>query len=128
MPSPAGKTHCVGAGAYIDAGADIVFVDGIKTVEDLNSYARDLEAIPRMYNGDLLPTQDVAALGYRLMICGSTIWLVYKQVFESFQELRRTGKVDPDRYGNRWQVADLLGLQEIYDLERECGVSQIPTS
>ena len=114
--------------AYTDAGADMVFVDGIKTLEDLKSYARDLEDLPRMYNGDLLPTQDVAALGYRLMICGSTIWLVYKQVFESFQELRQTGKVDPGRYGNRWEVAGLLGLDEIYELEREYGVSQIPSS
>ena len=109
--------------AYIDAGADMVFVDGIKTVEDLNSYAQDLEDLPRMYNGDLLPTQDVAALGYRLMICGSTIWLVYKQVFESFQELKRDGRVDPGRYGTRWEMAGLLGLDEIYELEREYGVS-----
>ena len=114
--------------AYRDAGADMVFVDGIKTVEDLQSYATDMHDLPRMYNGDLLPTHEVAALGYRLMICGSTIWLVYKQVLESFEELKRTGKVDPGRYGNRWQVADLLGLDEIYDLERKYGVSQIPVS
>ena len=114
--------------AYIDAGADMVFVDGIKTADDLNSYANDLKDLPRMYNGDLLPTQEVAALGYKLMICGSTIWLVYKQGFESFQELKQTGKVDPDRYGTRWDVAELLGLEEIYRLEREYGVSQIPAS
>ena len=114
--------------AYIDAGADMVFVDGIKTAADLNSYANDLKDLPRMYNGDLLPTQEVAALGYRLMICGSAIWLVYKQVFESFQELKQTGKVDPDRYGTRWDVAELLGLEEIYGLEREYGVSQTSAS
>ena len=81
--------------AYMDAGADMVFVDGVKTVDDLYVYAKDLEDLPRMYNGDLFPTQEVAALGYRLMICGSTIWLVYKQVRDSFEELKQTGKVDP---------------------------------
>jgi plasmid stabilization system protein ParE len=40
--------------------------------------ATDLADLPRMYNGDQAPTQEVAALGYRLMICGSTIWLIYK--------------------------------------------------
>ena len=114
--------------AYIETGADMVFVDGIKTVEDLHSYATDLGDLPRMYNGDLLPTHEVAALGYRLMICGSTIWLVYKQVMEAFEELKRTGKVDPDRYANRLQVAGLLGLDEIYELERKYGVSQIPVA
>jgi 2-methylisocitrate lyase-like PEP mutase family enzyme len=111
--------------AYVGAGADMVFVDGIKTAADLRQYARDLDDLPRMYNGDLLPTQEVAALGYRLMICGSTIWLVYQQVRESFEELKSTGKVDPARYGTRWQVADLLGLKEVYELERRYGVSEV---
>ena len=114
--------------AYVDAGADMVFVDGVKTVEDLNNYARDLGDVARMYNGDLLPTNEVAALGYKLMICGSTIWLVYQQVRDSFEELMRTGKVDPARYGNRMQVADLLGLPEVYELERRYGASQVPVS
>jgi len=114
--------------AYIDAGADLVFVDGIKTVEDLRNYAADLRDLPRMYNGDLLPTQEVAAMGYKLMICGSTIWLVYKQVRASFEELKRTGKVNPERYGTRWDVANLLGLEEIYELERRYGVSQVPVA
>jgi 2-methylisocitrate lyase-like PEP mutase family enzyme len=114
--------------AYVDAGADLVFVDGIKTVEDLRNYAADLSELPRMYNGDLLPTQDVAAMGYKLMICGSTIWLIYKQVRASFEELKRTGKVNPERYGTRWDVANLLGLEEIYELERRYGVSQVPVA
>ena len=114
--------------AYVDAGADMVFVDGIKTVDDLNNYAQDLRDVARMYNGDLLPTQDVAAMGYKLMICGSTIWLVYKQVRDSLEELKRTGKVDPERLGTRWDVAGLLGLDEIYELERKYGVSQVPVA
>jgi hypothetical protein len=40
-----------------------VFVDGIKTLEDLKRYATDLANLPCMYNGDLAPTQEVAALG-----------------------------------------------------------------
>ena len=113
---------------YISAGADMVFVDGIKTEDDLHLYARDLADVPRLYNGDLLPTQEVAGLGYKLMICGSTIWLIYQQIHDSFAELKRTGKVDSARYGNRWQVADLLGLQEVYELERKYGVSEVPVS
>jgi 2-methylisocitrate lyase-like PEP mutase family enzyme len=114
--------------AYIDAGADMVFVDGIKSVDDLNLYAKDLPDVRRMYNGDLASTQDVGALGYKLMICGSTIWLIYKQVRDSFEELKRTGKVDPQRYGTRWDVAGLLGLDEIYELERKYGVTEVPVA
>ena len=114
--------------AYRDAGADLVFVDGIKSLEDLQVYAADLKELPRMYNGDLAATQDVAALGYKLMICGSTIWLVYKQVREAFEELKQQGRVDPARYGTRWDVADLLGLDQIYELERKYGVTESPVA
>ena len=112
--------------AYAEAGADMVFVDGIKSMDDLKLYAKDLPNVCRMYNGDLASTQEVEALGYKLMICGSTIWLVYKQVRDSFEELKRTGKVNPERYGTRWDVADLLGLDQIYELEQKYGVTEAP--
>ena len=112
--------------AYIEAGADLVFVDGIKSEADIQNYARDMADLPRMYNGDLMNTKDMDALGYKLMICGSTIWLIYQQVKESFEELKATGAVDPKRFATRWDVAALLGLDEIYELERKYGVTEVP--
>ncbi|MFP6634499.1 MAG: isocitrate lyase/PEP mutase family protein [Dehalococcoidia bacterium] len=108
---------------YSDAGADVVFVDGIKSEEDLQAYAKDLPNLHRMYNGDLFSTQEVAALGYKLMICGGTIWLIYQQLRDSFAELKATGKVDTSRYGSRLEVANMLGLQEVYELESKYGVN-----
>ena len=105
--------------AYREAGADLVFVDGIKSAADLELYARDLPDLPRMYNGDLANTREVAALGYKLMICGSTIWLIYRQLRDAFAELKDTGEVNPERFGTRWEVADLLGLDEVYALEQK---------
>ena len=112
--------------AYKETGSDLVFVDGIKTVEDMHRYADDLGELPLMYNGDLLPTQDVEKLGYRIMLCGSTIWLVYRAVKEAFEELKGTGKVDPNRYATRLDVANLMGLEEIYELEAKYGASGVP--
>ncbi len=109
---------------YMDAGADMVFVDGIKSAEDLQAYAKDLPDFSRMYNGDLFSTQEVAELGYKLMICGGTIWLIYQQLKASYEELKTQGKVDTSRYGTRWEVAELLGLQDVYELESKYGVSQ----
>ena len=114
--------------AYRDAGADLVFVDGIKSQDDLEIYASDLKDLPRMYNGDLFTTQEVDALGYKLMICGGTIWLIYKQLREAFQELKDEGRVATERYGSRWDVAGLLGLDQIYELERKYGVNDASVS
>ena len=114
--------------AYMEAGADMVFVDGIKTIEDLEAYASDLADVPRLYNGDLLPTQEVEGMGYKIMICGSTIWLVYKAVKDAFEELKATGMVDPKRYASRMEAAEVLGLNDIYEMERRYGVSGVKVS
>ena len=114
--------------AYREAGADMVFVDGIKTVEDLQAYATNLADLPRLYNGDLLPTHEVDALGYKLMICGATIWQVYKALKASFEEIRDTGQINVDNFDTRWAYADLLGLDRIYEMERRYGVSDIAPS
>lgn len=114
--------------AYRDAGADLVFVDGIKSMDDLEIYASDLKDLPRMYNGDLFTTQEVDALGYKLMICGGTIWLIYKQLREAFEELKNDGRVATERYGSRWDVAGLMGLDQIYEIERKYGVNVTPIS
>ena len=111
--------------AYIEAGADLVFVDGIKSKEDIDKYATDLKDMPRLYNGDLASTQEMNDLGYKIMICGSTIWLIYQQVKDAFKELKSTGRVDPERYGTRWDVASLMGLDDIYELERKFGTVEV---
>ena len=113
--------------AYVAAGADLVFVDGIKSQEDIRRYAADLADVPRMYNGDLATTQAMQDLGYKVMICGSTIWLIYKQVRAAYAELMADGRVNPERYGTRWDVASVLGLDAIYELEKQYGVQDVGT-
>ena len=88
----------------------------------------DMRRSKRAVGSARLEDGDTAGLGYRLMICGSTIWLVYQQIRDAFAELKETGKVNPDRYGTRWDVAGLLGLEQIYELEREYGSSSIPVA
>ena len=112
--------------SYIEAGADLVFVDGIKNKDDINNYARDMAGLPRMYNGDLANTKEMDDLGYKIMICGSTIWLIYKQLRDAITELAEEGAVNPARFGTRWDVAGLMGLDAVYELEQKYGVSEVP--
>jgi len=52
----------------------------------------------------------------------------YKQVREAFEALQHTGRVNPERYGTRWDVAGLLGLEQVYELERLYGVAGVPSA
>ena len=109
--------------AYHDAGADVVFVDGIKTTEELRIYARELHNLPRLYNGMLLPVSEVARMGFQVMITGGTIGVIFKALQEALQELKDTGTVSPSRCGTREEITSVLGLPHVYELENTYGVS-----
>ena len=113
------------AEAYHAAGADLVFVDGIKTTDDLETYARRLaeQDIPCMYNGGLLPTQDVADMGFKIMITGGGHALSYAAVCDALQDLKEGGGIAPERDDDQFNaITSLLGLPEIYELEQRYAV------
>ncbi|PON13436.1 carboxyvinyl-carboxyphosphonate phosphorylmutase [Candidatus Entotheonella serta] len=110
--------------AYVDAGADMVFVDGIKTEDDLKTYAKELADLPRLYNGGLLPTSEVAQMGFQVMITGGTIGVIFKALKASYEELRDTGIVSSDRMASRDEITSILGLPHVYELENTYGVTE----
>ena len=114
--------------AYRDAGADAVFVDGIKTRADLDNYVDKVvnAGLPALYNGALVPANEAQALGFRIQICGSTHSVAGYAVRRALQAVRDTGQLPrgplieataalssevPD-------IRDLLGLPDVYERER----------
>jgi len=109
---------------YREAGADMVFVDGIKTPDDLEQYSRRLVSagIPCLYNGSLAPTGEIKAKGFSLMITGGGHGLSYMAVKRAMLDVVEGRHA----YGERTNldfngITDLLGLPEIYEIERRYG-------
>ncbi len=112
--------------AFADAGADLVFVDGIRTSDDLQEFARRLGDLPRMYNGEL-PPDEVEALGFRFQIHRGPIFSLYPIIKEMMVELRQNGCISAiDRFGTggelRTSIADALGLGAITEMEKRYAV------
>lgn len=104
---------------YREAGADLVFVDGIKTADDLQQYTDRLvrPGIPCLYNGMLEPTGGIAARGFALMICGGGHGLSYAAVRKAMLEARESGGISIDGRLEFNSITDLLGLPQIYEVE-----------
>lgn len=119
--------------AYLDAGADLIFVDGIRTPDDLAVYARELPGAPKLLNGQLVPTQEVQRLGFAINICGATLVALYRALHDTFTQLRETGRsasleqdmLDHPGTSTFDAITDLLGLPEIYETEARYGVSEV---
>lgn len=104
---------------YREAGADMVFVDGIRTEDDLHQYTERLvgKGLPCLYNGGLLPSGDIAARGFALMITGGGHGLSYAAVRKAMLEAKANGGLSTTSRLEFGSITDLLGLPEVYALE-----------
>jgi 2-methylisocitrate lyase-like PEP mutase family enzyme len=100
------------ARAYMAAGADMIFVDEIRTPQDLAEYARRLGDLPRVYNGPL-PSAEVARLGFRLMLHPGTLGRLYQSLRDTCYELQQ-GALAPTAEDQQTfdAIIRLLGVPE----------------
>ena len=57
------------------------------------------------------------------MIHRASMFGVYKWVRSIMEQLKNEGAVDPSLYGKREEVAEVLGLGNIYEMEKEYAVT-----
>jgi len=108
------------AHAYRAAGADLIFVDGIRTVEDIKQYSSKLSALPLLYNGGLLPVKDLAAYGFKVTIHTGTLMAAYVHCRDAMRELKETGSLDRPITGSLFhELIELLGVPEAEALAKK---------
>ncbi len=107
--------------AYYDAGADLVFVDGIQSVKDLEVYADLLSDVPRMYNGEL-PVSESQRLGFKIQIHRGPMFSLHTAIKGFMSELLSTGSMKEYAQGNgsvlRKAITKTLDLEGFQDMEK----------
>jgi 2-methylisocitrate lyase-like PEP mutase family enzyme len=101
------------ARAYRAAGADLIFVDGIRTLDDMRRYAQELGDLPLLYNGQLLSVADIEKMGFRLAIYSATLTALYLRLRDVMRELKETGSVtESSGPGMFDEMTTLLGVKD----------------
>jgi 2-methylisocitrate lyase-like PEP mutase family enzyme len=101
------------ARAYREAGADLVFVDGIRSLPDLEEYARRLADLPCLYNGVLLPVEQVEERGFRIMIHPGTLAIAFQAMRDAMATLKQRGDLPEARDpGTFVEILQLLRVPE----------------
>src|SRR5215469_3079122 len=81
------------ARAYRAAGADLIFLDGIWSRDELETYAKRLGDLPLLYNGDLLALDELAKYPFKMTIHIGTMLAAYQAARDTMRELRGSGKI-----------------------------------
>src|SRR5579863_6635543 len=111
------------ARAYRAAGADLIFVDGIRTVDDLRRYAAEIGDLPLLYNGSLLPVAELARHGFKLTIHTGTLMAAYVGFRDALRELKETGVLDIPITGHLFrELIETLGVPEMEALAKKYSV------
>jgi 2,3-dimethylmalate lyase len=108
------------ARAYRAAGADLIFVDGIRTLEDLKNYAAKLGDLPILYNGALLPLPELAVYGFKLTIHLGSLMAAYVNFRDALRQLKETGAMSVSFDGRVFrELTELLGVPETEALAKK---------
>ncbi len=91
---PNGWEDAIGrAHAYREAGADLVFVDGLKTRQMVELAARDLADVPQLVSTWLITAQEAQEMGFAVFIQLGVMLRHFADFAESLRELRASGSV-----------------------------------
>lgn len=108
------------ARAYRAAGADLVFVDGIKNLDDLKCYAEKLGDLPLIYNGDLLPIDELRKYPFKVTIHIGTMLTIFDAIRTAMTELKRKGKLSVGSKSNVFEeFVRTMGLPDYQSLEKK---------
>jgi 2-methylisocitrate lyase-like PEP mutase family enzyme len=110
------------ARAYREAGADLIFVDGIRTLEEMKRYVEELGDLPLLYNGQLLSVQETARMGFKLMINSSTLMVFYLRFRDALRELKSNGVIAQSTESGAFaEMTTLLGVPAALELGKKYG-------
>ncbi len=81
------------ARVYRDAGADLVFVDGLSTRESIERCARELKGMPLVLNSCIVTVEEAEELGYALYLNIGTMLKLFADFRDSLRTLKSSGSI-----------------------------------
>jgi methylisocitrate lyase len=116
------------AKAYAQAGADVLFVEAPRTVEEMKRIPEllDVPLLVNMVEGGgktpLLPVKDLEAMGFRIAIFPTSAWMAaIKAIQGVLKELRESGTTDgyAEHMVSFQEMFEIVGLSHYKTLEEK---------
>jgi methylisocitrate lyase len=122
--------------AYIEAGADVLFVEALRKREEIERIVREVH-VPLLYNfvehgkSPLLPVDELQRLGFKVVIFpGSIMLAVLPLVRQILTEIRQRGTTEAllDRMTDVVELFETMGLSDMLALDARVAGGATATS
>src|SRR5713101_5785248 len=119
--------------AYREAGADVIFIEAPRSIEELSTIAQAFQGMPLLFNWaesgktPALSLDEIRSLGYKLVLFPVSLLFAATHAILGLLELLKQGQTPAPFASHKVtfsQFTDLVGLPEIQALERRYGVNQ----
>lgn len=117
--------------AYREAGADVIFIEAPRSMEELQAIARTFSDVPLLFNWaesgktPALSLEEIHQLGFKLVIFPISLLLAATHTMLKLLDTLKQGNT-PTSYASSMltfsQFTDQVGLPAIQELERKYGV------
>lgn len=110
--------------SYVEAGADMVFVDGVKTEADMEEYARRMGDLPAIFNNvpRLAMSRIQAHDCFKVIInpvAMAAAWTAYSKALETMlDDVEAQTEMDSSVFG---RIVTLLGAPKYFALDKKYG-------
>ena len=118
--------------AYREAGADVIFIEAPRSLEELQAIVQAFPDTPLLFNWvesgktPLLPLAEIQTLGFKLVIFPVSLLFAATRAMLELLEVLQQGET-PAPFSSRMvtfaQFTQHIGLPEIQELERRYGVN-----
>ncbi|MGI9057721.1 MAG: isocitrate lyase/PEP mutase family protein [Ktedonobacteraceae bacterium] len=118
---------------YREAGADVIFIEAPRSIEELRTIAQAFPDVPLLYNWaesgktPLLSLEEIHALGFKLVIFPVSLLFAATRTLLDLLELLKQGQT-PTAFAEHTvtfaHFTDQIGLPDIQALERRYGIPQ----
>ncbi len=119
--------------AYREAGADVLFIEAPRSIEELRTIGQTFSDVPLLFNWaesgktPALPLADIRELGFKLVIFPVSLLFAATQTMLKILERFQQGETSTS-FGSQMvtfpEFTTLIGLPQVQALEKKYGVNQ----
>jgi carboxyvinyl-carboxyphosphonate phosphorylmutase len=119
--------------AYYEAGADMLFIEAPRSIEELRAIKQAFPTVPLLFNWadggktPMVPLDEIRTLGFKLVIYPVSTLFAATHAMLSLLDVLRQGQTPTAFHSqmvNFSEFTNLIGLPDIQALERRYGVNQ----